>query len=160
MNIEFLDGYLGGISALDGAIRQYLACAFMTSFNRGDVVEDVRIFYSPDFQLQCSAAEIMPGGLKELEKEMQSYLIQNLLGYHLQFDAKSIEERRRYLAFRVMDFLCELLGSDVRESKVYKFEAYLNNICYKFFSVSCKNKVLHLQFSEIYKEEPLKNKLE
>lgn len=151
MRVSFLDGYLGGISSLNGGIRQYLACAFVTEHKDRDVVAGVADFYAPDFQIQYSTAELLPGGLKELEKAIQSYLIQNLLGEHAQFESKQLEERKRYLAFKVIDLIDDVLDCDQKNSEVFKFTGYSNNVYYTFFCVVYGDKILNLQFNENYK---------
>ena len=152
ISLASLDGYLGGITSLSGGIRQYLSCAFMTERKNSDVVAEVVDFYAPNFQLQCSTVELMPDGLKRLEMEIQPYLIQNLLGHHTQFELKVIEDRKRYLAFRIMDMIQDVLDYDYKNTEVYKFTAFFNDVNYTFFSVACKNMNLNLQFSENYKE--------
>lgn len=151
MRVSFLDGYLGGITSLSGGIRQYLACAFITEHKDRDVVAGVADFYAPNFQLQYSTAELLVGGLKELEKAIQFYLIQNLLGEHAQFESKKVEERKQYLAFKVMDLIDDVLDCDHKNSEVFKFTGYSSNVCYTFFCIVYGDKILNLQFNENYK---------
>ncbi len=153
MRVSFLDGYLGGVSSLNGGIRQYLACAFITEHKDKDVVAGVADFYAPDFQLQYSAAELLTEGLKELEEEIQSHLIQNLLGEHARFGSKQVEERKRYLAFKVMDLIDDVLGCGHKNSEIFKFTGYSNDVCYTFFCIVCGDKTLNLQFNENYKTQ-------
>ena len=106
-----LHGYLSGVVAVDGEIRQYTAEAFVVSGeNSSDSPETmIRDFYAAQTDIQFSGSQKLERGLGDLERQLGGYLIRRPWGLVDQAIAQQlVEARRAFLAFRIMDMIADI----------------------------------------------------
>ena len=51
------------------------------------------------------------------------------------------------------DLIDDVLGCGHKNSEIFKFTGYSNDVCYTFFCIVCGDKTLNLQFNENYKTQ-------
>ncbi|MGJ7902524.1 hypothetical protein [Lysobacter sp. 1R34A] len=97
-----LDGFLYGIAALNGGIRSYSAYAYAVEPKEGASIEQsLQDCYTWNPGMEFSEVRRLDKGLRDLEGEIQSFLIRDLPGH----SADAVSTLQAYLAFRVMDMI-------------------------------------------------------
>lgn len=140
-----LSGFLSGIAALDGNIRDYSAYSFSVSLKEGDSVDGaIRSHFGWLPGLSFSEIKMLEGGLRDLEIDLREYLLRD-------YSCKSqdeIFELRRYLSFRIMDEIIASIG----EKKVVQVAKLTATSCpgeseSVFFSVLIGDSLIVVQFN-------------
>lgn len=148
-----LHGYLSGVVAVDGEIRQYTAEAFVVSGeNSSDSPETmIRDFYAAQTDIQFSGSQKLERGLGDLERQLGGYLIRRPWGLVDQaITQQLVEARRAFLAFRIMDMIAGIAPEARNLSSVYKLEAGASGSPSQvtFFCVRIDAGFLVLQFND------------
>jgi hypothetical protein len=152
-NTGRLDGFLNGISEVDGSIRQYSAFAFAVTAKAdtdlpGPLISD---FYARQTSMRVESSERLLGGMGELERSIRPYLLRDPFGIAKSGStAQLVEDRQKYLSFRVLDHI-ERISAEARTiNSVYKVHG--NAIGSKsrcvFFCIRIRNGFLILQFND------------
>jgi hypothetical protein len=146
-----LDGYLSGLAALDGDIRQYTAGAFFVSESNPTETPEksVHEFYSAQTDLQFSGSQKLKSGLRELEQQLGGYVIRKhreLVDEGQQF----VEDRQKYLAFRIMEMVSDIAPEASGLRTVYKLESKGRDARsdVTFFCIRINSGFLVLQFND------------
>ncbi len=145
--VRTLDGYLSGVVAVSGEIREFSANVKLLEV--GGSRDSIKVALEGLFTSEIKFLEFenLPGGLTDLELKIQPYLLHNAIGINNPKYLKALIDRRKYLSFRVMDLIDEVLNGNL-ETKVYKmtatFEASESTSI--FFCISFGNQTLVLQF--------------
>jgi hypothetical protein len=145
-----LDGYLSGLAAGDGDIREYTAGAFVVPTNDdADSPESlVRKFYSHQADLQFSSSQSLES--RDLENQLRSYVIRRPWQLAGQVTAQQlVDDRRRFLAFRIMDMIEDIAPKARRKGSVYKLESSGDGSTSEvtFFCIRIDAGLLVLQFN-------------
>ena len=148
-----LDGYLSGVVAVDGDIRQYTAEAFVVSGKDSSESPEamIRDFYAAQTEFQFLSSQKLERGLGDLERQLGGYLIQKPWGLAEQIVAQQlVEDRRRFLAFRIMDMITDMVPEARNLRSVYKLEASASGSSSRvtFFCVGINTGFLVLQFND------------
>ncbi|MEW8073942.1 MAG: hypothetical protein AB2792_09960 [Candidatus Thiodiazotropha sp.] len=147
--VSRLDGCLYGLSIICGGISEYSAGAMLlNSADDQDSIHSAIVNYFPaeanfgEFSFDCCE-----NGLGDLERDIQHYLLNNILGENVSDNADNIIDRRKYISFRIMDMVDLVIG-DCPNPKVYKINAKINNSGSKcvFFAIAFNDHILALQF--------------
>ena len=151
--VRYLDGYLSGVAALDGAIRQYTAEAFVIpGKNSSDSPEAlIRDFYAAQTDFQFSSSQQLQRGLGDLESQLGGYLMRRPLGLDEQtIPQQLITDRRAFLAFRIMDIISDMAPEARNLHSVYKLETSASGSRSQvtFFCVRVATGFLVLQFND------------
>lgn len=152
-DIARLDGFLSGISSLDGSIRSYSSFAYSIEPN-GDSFDQALIrFFSDQGNLFFSSVESLENGFRDLELEIRNFVLRDIFCFHQKQQDKTIKNeissRKKYVSFRLMDIISQIF--ETRDQyKTYKAEGQLDNsntLCV-FFGVVSKDLCLVLQFND------------
>ena len=151
--ITRLHGYLSGVVAMDGEIRQYTAEAFVVSGENNSDSPETMIcdFYAAQTDIQFSGSQKLERGLGDLERQLGSYLIRRPWGLVDQaITQQLVEARRAFLAFRIMDIIADIAPEARNLSSVYKLEAGApgSSSLVTFFCVRIDAGFLVLQFND------------
>jgi len=150
-----LDGYLTGIVALNGQINDYYAGAFLLNVLNEETIESaLTTYFAPNCQINFlnKRTEI---SLRKLESEIQGFIADNLLGKKVDvIEATILSDRKKYIAFKVMDMIDFVISENESASKssvhehVHKIEAGFEDSSsnFTFFCISFYDQVLVLQF--------------
>ncbi|UHQ24977.1 hypothetical protein LVB77_10015 [Lysobacter sp. 5GHs7-4] len=109
-----LDGYLSGLAALNGEIRDYTSFCYQVQVGEGASIEralQLDYHWLPD--LRFSSVRRLDNGTRDLEAQLGVYLVRNSPGS----SQSELDNLRRFLAFRVLDKLSDIVG-DLRQSEV------------------------------------------
>jgi hypothetical protein len=148
-----LAGYLSGVVAVDGDIRHYTAGAFVVSDERSaDSPEAmIRDFYAEQTTFEFASSQKLEHGLGDLERQLGGYLIRRPWGSIEQsIPKKAIDDRRAFLAFRIMDMISDMAPEARNLRCVYKLEtsASESDSRVTFFCVRIAAGFLVLQFND------------
>jgi hypothetical protein len=148
-----LDGYLSGVVAVDGDIRQYTAEAFVVSGKNSSDSPEVMIhdFYAAQTDFQFSSSQKLEGGLGDLERHLGGYLIRRPWGLIEQTIAQQlVDARRAFLAFRIMDMIADIAPEARNLRSVYKLETSASGSSSQvtFFCARIDAGFLVLQFND------------
>jgi hypothetical protein len=150
--ISRLDGYLSGVLAIEGLIRQYSAFAFILQPKQdGDSLESmIRDFFAPHATLQLSNL-VKLGGLGDLEHIIRPHLIRRPLALgEGALDQQAILDRQKFLAFRVLDLIASISPEAGPSPNVYKIEGQApeSRSQSTFFCMQLSKGFLVLQFND------------
>jgi hypothetical protein len=152
VHVAHLDGYLSGVVAVDGNIRQYTAEAFVVSGknNLESPEAMIRDFYAVQTDFQFSSSQKLERGLGDLERQLGGYLIRKPWGLAEQIAQQLVEDRRRFLAFRIMDMIADMAPETRSLRTVYKLEASASGSSSQvtFFCVGINVGFIVLQFND------------
>jgi hypothetical protein len=153
LRVAHLDGYLSGLAAQDGDIRQYTAGAFVVAGNGSSVTPEtlVRDFYAAQTDMQFSSSQKLEHGLADLDHQLRAYVIQSPWGLVGQTNSQQlVDDRRRYLTFRVMDMIDGLAPEAYGLRTVYKLESKGDDTRSQltFFCIKVDGGFLVLQFND------------
>jgi hypothetical protein len=114
VEVARLDGYIHGITELNGRIREHLGSAYLISRQdqRMNAAELLVAHFSSQTELVFSSITQFSKGLSDLEKELDNYLAVDVLDCEQFISSEVISDRKKYLAFRVMDML-DVIGRDL-----------------------------------------------
>jgi hypothetical protein len=150
--VAHLGGYLSGVVAVDGGIRQYTAGAFVVpdTISTDSPSDVIRNFYSAQTDFQFSSSVKLERGLGDLERQLGDYLIRNPWGMIEQvLPQKLIDSRRAFLAFRVMDMISEMAPEARKLHNVHKLVSASESSSHvTFFCVGIDAGLLVLQFND------------
>ena len=151
--VERLAGYLSGLAAEDGDIRQYTASAFVVSGKNGSDSPEAIVhgFYAAQTDFVFSSSQKLEQGLGDLERQIGEYLIRKPWGLAEQMIAQEVvDNRRRFLAFRIMDMIDDIAPEAFKLRSVYKLESMhpgpVSQVT--FFCVRIDSGFLVLQFND------------
>jgi hypothetical protein len=154
LSLARLDGYLRGVVTVDGDIRQYTAEAFVVA---GKDSTDhspeamIRDFYAAQTDVQFSSSQKLEHGLGDLERQLGSYLTRRPWGLSEQTIAQDLlNDRRRFLAFRIMDMIAEMAPEARNLRGVYKLDTNGSDSRSQvtFFCIRIEAGFLVLQFND------------
>jgi hypothetical protein len=148
-----LSGYLKGVVAVDGDIRQYTAGAYVVSGkSSSDSPEDmIRDYYAGQTDFQFSSSQKLERGLGDLERQLGGYLIRRPWGLVEQtIPQQLVDDRRKFLAFRIMDMIDDMAPEARDLHSVYKLETSASGSRSEvtFFCVRIDAAFLVLQFND------------
>jgi hypothetical protein len=147
--VSKLDGCLYGLSVICGGISEYSAGAMLlNSADDQDSIHSAIVEYFPaeanfgEFSFDCCEY-----GLGDLERDIQRYLLNNILGENISDNSDKLIDRRKYISFRIMDMIDFVIG-DYPNPKVYKINVEIKNSDSKcvFFAIAFNGHILALQF--------------
>lgn len=154
LSISGLDGYVRGVVAVDGEIRQYTADVFLvsgTGHADNSPENAIRNFYVAQTDIQFLSSQRLEHGLRDLERLLGHYLIRRPWGLAEETIAPhSLDDRRRFLAFRIMDMIGEMAHEARNLSEVYKLETGGSDTRPQstFFCIRINAGLLVLQFND------------
>ena len=153
VHVARLAGYLSGLAALDGDIRQYTASAFVVSGKDSSESPEAMIhhFYAAQTDIHFSSSQNLAGGLGDLERELRDYVIRRPWGLPEQAIAPHlIDSRRHFLAFRIMDMIAVIAPEARNLRSVYKLESKGSGTDSEltFFCIRTDAGLLVLQFND------------
>ena len=140
-----LDGFLNGVAAFSGKIRDYSAFSYLLEMEPNVSVElPLRKYFTPQANLTFSRVEHLKGGIRDLEHAIRHYLVRDA-SYA---DAERLLSLQKYLSFRVMELVSMILGDD-RDVEVLKMVGDFDTSASEsvFFCIRMKSTVLVLQFN-------------
>jgi hypothetical protein len=151
VRVARLAGYLSGLAAEDGDIRQYTASAFVVSGKDDSPEAMVHDFYAAQTDLRFSSSQKLERGLGDLERQIGGFLIRKPWGLAEHTIAQEVvDNRRRFLAFRIMDIIDEIAPEAFKLRSVYKLESMhpgpVSQV--SFFCVQINSGFLVLQFND------------
>ncbi len=151
--VACLDGYLSGVVAVDGEIRQYTAEAFVVSGKSSTDSPEAMVhdFYAAQTDIRFSNSQKLERGLGELESQLGSYLIRRPWGLVEHAIAQQmVDDRRAFLAFRIMDMISDIAPEARSLSGVYKLETSASGSRSQvtFFCVRINAGFLVMQFND------------
>ncbi|WP_159670160.1 hypothetical protein [Andreprevotia sp. IGB-42] len=152
IKVARLDGYLNGISELSGRIREYASFAYAFSvLDASKSVADLLVeYYSPQVRLEFSSVIELAGNLDDLEAELWGCLSVDTLGELGGLFKELLVERNKYLAFRVMDQVCDIADSIGGCRKVFKLERKgVDETDCTYFGLLFDGSILFLQFNKM-----------
>ncbi|TQM12403.1 hypothetical protein FB548_2337 [Pseudoxanthomonas sp. 3HH-4] len=145
--VEKLDGFLSGVAAFSGALRDHTAFSYVVSLSeaRSSAEEALAAHFSWRPNLTFSSVHVLQHGVADLELELRPFLVKNF-----RFGTKEeVSDLRKYLSFRVMEYVCAVV-EDKTVSKVLKLVAdsgpYESSSV--FFCVCLEAEVLFMQFND------------
>lgn len=153
ISVAHLGGYLSGVVAVDGEIRQYTAGAFLIADvdSTDSPASTVRKFYAAQTDFQFSSVQKLERGLNDLEQQLGSYLIQKPWGLidHI-IPQTLVEARRAFLAFRIMDMISDIAPEARDSNSVHKLVTSASSATSEvtFFCVGIDGGLLVLQFND------------
>jgi hypothetical protein len=143
-----LNGFLYGLSAFSGNMRQYEGSAYL--LERGDqnqsAAELINEYFEGQYEFQFDPPEILKGGKGELERCIGAFAIR---------DSKCVKEDyisdlQNYLSFRAMDMIEDIFWDDYASLKVIKLQLKSDSPSRDcvFFCVLSSSLLLVIQFNE------------
>jgi hypothetical protein len=153
IDVARLAGYLSGVVAVDGGIREYTAGAFVVSGKNSSDSPEIMIanFYSAQTVFQFSSSQELERGLGDLERQLGDYLIRRPSGLIEQTIAEQlVDARRAFLAFRIMDMISDMAPEARNLRSVHKLETGASDSRSQvtFFCVRIDVGFLVLQFND------------
>ncbi len=149
LEVAKLDGFLYGTAAFSGKIRDYSAFSYLIKMGEFSSVESSLInHFNNQAKLVISNVKYLKGGLRDVEHEIGDYLIRDTSNVN----HDNLTDLRKYLSFRVMDFISDILDDILdkdRNIDVLKMDSNSDSSesqCV-FFCVRVRNLVLVLQFN-------------
>lgn len=140
--VSQLDGFLSGIAALQGYIRQYGFNSFVIERKPGESIDSaLRGYFYWNSDLEFEKIETLPHGLRDLEK---------LIGYYLIIFAHGFkaDDLRRYLSFRVMEIISDIVPyGEALEVIFLKKTSTFSSSDVVFFVIKSKDFWLVMQFN-------------
>ena len=117
--IARLDGYLSGLAALNGEIRNYTSFCYQVQVGEGVSIERaLKLHYHWRPDLRFSSVRRLDRGTRDLEAQIGAYLVRNAPGS----SQSELHNLRRFLSFRVLDKLSDIVG-DLRQPEVLELTA-------------------------------------
>jgi hypothetical protein len=152
-NVARLDGYLNGIASLSGRIRGYSAYAYLLHRGVGNppVERLLTDFFSPRVTFVFDSIEALAGGMRDLEQEIQRYLVRSVLGVSDNFFEDGVlADRRKYLSFVVMDLIDPIVHAHGKATEVIRLveKGEGTDTQSVFFCVLADEYFLVLQFND------------
>jgi hypothetical protein len=146
-----LDGYLNAVRAFCGRIREFEGSAFLLRATSSDRALEVMLndFFLPHASYTFTSNEEQVGGLRDLENGICPYLVVNLLGIdEVMIDIQKVVDRQKYISFRIMDLVREVIGKPLVSVSVFKIVGgiSLDDISSVFFCVQMDSGYLVLHF--------------
>lgn len=141
-----ISGFLYGISALNGALREYEGSAYYIEARSEDldIGEAINTFFKGQHEFQFSSCEKLGDGLGELEKRIARYILPDI-----SIKAKpDIERLGRYLAFRLMDMIDDFFEQLPGTTDVFQLEDNDGANKSTFFVVVSSEHSLVMQFNK------------
>jgi hypothetical protein len=153
IDVARLAGYLSGLVAVDGDIRQYTAGAYVVSGKTSSDSPEamIRDFYAGQTNFQFSSSQKLERGLGDLERQLGGYLTRKPWGLVEQTIAQHlVDDRRKFLAFRIMDMIADIAPEARNLRDVYKLESSPSDARSQvtFFCVRIDTGFLVLQFND------------
>ena len=153
ITVAHLAGYLSGLAAEDGDIRQYTASAFVVfRKNESDLPETlIHELYAAQTDFRFSSSQLLDRGLGALERQIGGFLIRKPWGLaENTIPEQVIDDRRRFLAFRVMDMIDDIAPEASAMDRVHKLESVHQGPVSQvtFFCVQITVGFLVLQFND------------
>jgi len=143
-----LNGFLYGLSAFSGNLRQYENSAYL--LERGDQNQSagglINEYFSGQYEFKFEPPEALEGGMRELDKCIGAYAIR---------DSKRVKEDlisdlQDYLSFRAMDMIEDVFWDEYSSLKVLKLQEKTDPSDDKcvFFCVFSSSQLLVIQFND------------
>jgi hypothetical protein len=153
VHVARLAGYLSGLAADNGNIRQYTASAFLVSGQGGSNSPEVMIHkrYAAQTDFRFSSSQKLDRGLTDLDSQLYGFVIQRPFGVPENTIAPEvIADRRRFVVFRIMDMIGDIAPEAYKLREVYKLESIhpgpVSQVT--FFCVRINSGFLVLQFND------------
>jgi len=145
-----LDGFLSGLASIDGRIRQFTAHAFPLQGGEIGPQQQISEFYKGQANFEFHNGIKFDHGLKQVETEIQTFLLRDPFGSKIAINSEVVLERKRFLAFRILDLIDQISPETHDLNSVWKFEGKAHNsesIC-TFFCFKTNAGYLVLQFND------------
>lgn len=157
VEVARLDGYLSGMAVLNGKINDYFAGAFLLDFIESETLESaLKAHFSENCNIYFSSEKI-DISFRQLEVEIQDFIATNVLDSSNKFiDSKLLFDRKKYIAFKVMDLIGFIFSENkgdfslTRNEYVQKIKAELEDTTSNltFYCIAYGAGALVLQFSK------------
>ena len=100
-SVARLDGYLAGISSIDGNIRSYSAFAYLIECKNDGFDKALEKYFSTQGKLSFSYINFLDIGLRELENELRDVVLKDVFysssnGDEVNSDRLMIERKKIY----------------------------------------------------------------
>jgi hypothetical protein len=144
-SVSRLDGFLSGLSACNGKIRDYSAYCFAVSLDGDASVEAaIRSHFSWLSSLDFSDVHILENGLRDLEIEIRPFLVRD----SRYGSVEEISSLQKYLSFQVMEEI-SIVVSENGVIQVLRLTAVSNpeSSDSVFFCVRLKSNLIVMQFN-------------
>jgi hypothetical protein len=152
-HVARLAGYLSGLAAEDGNIRQYTASAFLVSGHDSSDSPEVMIHdhYAAQTDFRFSSSQRLERGLADLDSQLYGCVVRRPLGVPEHTIAHElIADRRRFVVFRIMDMIGDIAPEAYKLAEVHKLESIhpgpVSQVT--FFCVRINSGFLVLQFND------------
>ncbi len=147
-NASRLSGFLYGLSAFSGNMRQYEGAAYLLergeqSLSAGELING---YFSGQFEFQFDPPEALKGGLHELDKCIGAFAIQD----SKRVKEESIPDLQNYLSFRAMDMIEDIFWDDYNSLDVIKLrhKAEPSEDMCVFYCILSSSQMLVIQFND------------
>ena len=147
-NVGRISGFLYGISALNGAIREYEGCAYLIELDKRnpDIGKEINMHYEGQYKFRFSSVQKLKGGLGELEERVVKYLLPDI-------DIGTEEYRAKlggYLAFRLIDMIDvgDIFDQFPLQATVTELQDHNASNEYTFFGIAANQLLLVFQFNK------------
>lgn len=147
-----LDGFMAALAEIDGAIRDFSSFVYLAS--PVDSANEISITLVKIFEsrtnLSIDRVEELDRGLRDLELELREYILRDSTREsHSHFERDALSDRRKYLSFRIMDMIADILGGE-RSIRVFKAHGTYDKSKSKseFFCVQSRQTLLVIQFND------------
>ncbi len=141
-----LDGFLSGVAAVNGKIRDYTAFSrLVESKDEGCSAEaSIKSFFNWMPNMAFSEIKLLGNGLRDLETEIRPFLVRDLA--HIS-PVRQLD-LQRYLSFRVMEMVHGVVGGvkDANVSKLVLDSDESSSECV-FFCICIEGGFVFLQFN-------------
>lgn len=143
-----LNGFLYGLSAFSGNMRQYEGSAYL--LERGDLnqsaAELINAYFAGQYEFQFDPPEMLTGGMRELDTCIGAFAIR---------DSQCVKEDyfpdlQNYLSFRAMDMIEDIFWDNYSSLKVMKLQDKSESSIDKcvYFCVLSSSQLLVIQYND------------
>ncbi len=141
-----LDGFLSGLAAVSGSIRDYTAFSYLIDVVGGDsyVEESIKNHFQWYPSLHISHARKLERGIYGLEVEIREFLVSEGA-----FVSENANDLRKFLSYRVMEMIENVVG-DEHVYEVVRADAAAMEFCSEavYFCIRFGDKMLVMQFND------------
>lgn len=144
--VEFLNGFLNGLSIIDGSINQFFSRLFFLELKGAINISDINHFFAPHIVYEIKKEiHIDSCWEKEFEMGIRECILYSPVGL---VDSTAILNRKRYISFKIMDMINFIELHKYGDISLHIIEAESESEYSKFFILSTENVHLVFLFSQ------------
>ncbi|SMR83560.1 hypothetical protein SAMN04488030_0037 [Aliiroseovarius halocynthiae] len=145
-NTGRIGGFLYGLCALSGDLREYEGSAYSLEMNPEDhdIGAAINAFFCGQYEFSFTLVEDLEDRLGELEKRVGRYMLPDLRFGSEEF----VSGMRGYLAFRLMDMINDVFDEFPLCASVTHLRHRSNSVEADFFGIMSGKRLLVLQFNK------------